>query len=39
MKYHMNVAIGDDAIFEDYKDVNPVDLISDIPSINQGNRF
>lgn len=34
MKYHMNVAIGYEAIFEDYKDVNPVDLISDIPSIN-----
>ena len=34
MKYYKNVAIGYEAIFEDYKDVNPVDLISDIPSIN-----
>lgn len=34
MKYHINVAIGYDAIFEDFKEVNPVKLISDIPSIN-----
>src|SRR5690554_1049952 len=34
MKFHMNVAIGYEAIFDDYKDVNLVDLISDIPSIN-----
>ncbi|NOR74675.1 MAG: hypothetical protein GQ525_05905, partial [Draconibacterium sp.] len=34
MKYHMNVAIGYEAIFEDYKEVNLVDFISDIPTIN-----
>jgi len=28
MKYHMNVAIGYEAIFDDYKDVNPVDFIN-----------
>jgi len=34
MKYQTNVAIGYESIFDDYKTVNPVDLISDIPTVN-----
>ena len=34
MNYQTSVAIGYESIFNDYKTVNPVDLISDIPTIN-----